>query len=72
MYPDRGIHCSNHLHVTSSPPVTATVLYAIGTDCQDCGPVGFDNFTLVDDDEFWDDDDDYWNFNDGEFLGKLL
>ena len=32
--------------------------------------MGFDNFTLVDDDEFWDDDDDYWNFNDGEFLGK--
>lgn len=33
--------------------------------------MGFDNFTIVDDDEFWDDDDDYWNFNDGEFLGNF-
>jgi len=47
-----------------------TMYCSIGTDCQDCGPVGFDNFTLVDDDEFWDDDDDYWNFNDGEFLDQ--
>lgn len=41
-----------------------------GTDCQDCGPVGNDNFTRSDDDGWWDDDDDYWNFNDGAFLGK--
>ena len=47
-------------------------MHVVGTDCQDCGPVGFYNFTMVDDDEFWDDDDDYWNFNDGEFLGKQL
>lgn len=40
---------------------------ALGTDCQDCGPVGQDNFTVVDD-EGWDDDDDYWTFNDGNFL----
>lgn len=43
-----------------------------GTDCQDCGPVGADNFTRSDDDGWWDDDDDYWTFNDGNFLGKLL
>ena len=42
-----------------------------GTDCQDCGPVGADNFTRSDDDGWWDDDDDYWNFNDGNFLGKV-
>merc|ERR1740125_30854 len=36
----------------------------LGTDCQDCGPVGSDNFTRADDDEWWDDDDDYWTFND--------
>lgn len=40
---------------------------ALGTDCQDCGPVGQDNFTVTDD-EGWDDDDDYWTFNDGNFL----
>ena len=44
----------------------------LGTDCQDCGPVGNDNFTKADDDGWWDDDDDYWTFNDGNFLGKLL
>jgi len=40
----------------------------LGTDCQDCGPVGADNFTRADDDGWWDDDDDYWTFNDGNFL----
>lgn len=42
----------------------------LGTDCQDCGPVGADNFTRVDDDGWWDDDDDYWTFNDGNFLDQ--
>eukprot|EP01034_Spumella_vulgaris_P024122 gene24122-30432_t len=28
----------------------------LGTDCQDCGPVGADNFTRSDDDGWWDDD----------------
>ena len=42
----------------------------LGTDCQDCGPVGAENFTRADDDGWWDDDDDYWNFNDGNFLGE--
>jgi len=42
----------------------------LGTDCQDCGPVGADNFTRSDDDDWWDDDDDYWNFNDGNFLDQ--
>ena len=42
----------------------------LGTDCQDCGPVGADNFTRSDDDEWWDDDDDYWTFNDGNFLDQ--
>jgi hypothetical protein len=42
----------------------------IGTDCQDCGPVGADNFTKSDDDGWWDDDDDYWAFNDGNFLDQ--
>eukprot|EP01040_Poterioochromonas_malhamensis_P000591 gene591-631_t len=40
----------------------------LGTDCQDCGPVGADNFTRADDDGWWDDDDDYWTFNDANFL----
>jgi len=40
----------------------------LGTDCQDCGPLGADNFTKADDDGWWDDDDDYWTFNDGNFL----
>lgn len=44
----------------------------LGTDCQDCGPLGADNFTRADDDGWWDDDDDYWTFNDGNFLGLLL
>ncbi len=42
----------------------------LGTDCQDCGPVGADNFTKSDDDEWWDDDDDYWTFNDANFLDQ--
>jgi hypothetical protein len=42
----------------------------LGTDCQDCGPVGADNFTRADDDGWWDDDDDYWTFNDGNFLDQ--
>mmetsp|Transcript_24787 Transcript_24787/g.55020 ORF Transcript_24787/g.55020 Transcript_24787/m.55020 type:complete len:936 (+) Transcript_24787:158-2965(+) len=42
----------------------------IGTDCQDCGRVGFGNSTTFDDDGWWDDDDDYWNFNDGNFLDQ--
>jgi hypothetical protein len=32
----------------------------LGTDCQDCGPIGADNFTRADDDGWWDDVDDYW------------
>jgi hypothetical protein len=43
----------------------------LGTDCQDCGPVGADNFTRADDDGWWDDDDDYWTFNDGNFLDQV-
>merc|ERR1719487_446319 len=43
----------------------------LGTDCQDCGPVGKDNFTLADDDGWWEDDDDYWSFNDGTFLDQI-
>lgn len=42
----------------------------LGTDCQDCGPVGADNFTRADDDGWFDDDDDYWTFNDGNFLDQ--
>lgn len=42
----------------------------LGTDCQDCGKVGADNFTMTDDDGWWDDDDDYWTFNDGVFLDQ--
>jgi len=42
----------------------------LGTDCQDCGVVGADNFTRSDDDGWWDDDDDYWTFNDGNFLDQ--
>lgn len=42
----------------------------LGTDCQDCGPIGADNFTRSDDDEWWDDDDDYWTFNDANFLDQ--
>ena len=53
------------LHIFS-PLITHT-----GTDCQDCGPLGADNFTRADDDGWWDDDDDYWNLNDGEFIGTL-
>jgi len=40
----------------------------LGTDCQDCGPLGADNFTRADDDGWWDDDDDYWTFNDATFV----
>jgi hypothetical protein len=43
----------------------------LGTDCQDCGAVGADNFTRSDDDGWWDDDDDYWTFNDGNFLEQV-
>jgi len=42
----------------------------LGTDCQDCGKVGEDNFTVVDDDGWWDDDDDYWTFNDDVFVDQ--
>lgn len=42
----------------------------LGTDCQDCGVVGADNFTRAEDDGWWDDDDDYWTFNDGNFLDQ--
>jgi len=42
----------------------------LGTDCQDCGAVGADNFTRSDDDGWWDDDDDYWTFNDNEFVDQ--
>jgi hypothetical protein len=42
----------------------------LGEDCEDCGPVGADNFTRADDDGWWDDDDDYWTFNDGSFLDQ--
>ncbi len=42
----------------------------LGTDCQDCGALGNDNFTRIDDDGWWDDDDDYWTFNDGTFLDQ--
>jgi hypothetical protein len=44
----------------------------LGTDCQDCGPVGSDNFTRADDDGWWDDDDDYWTFEDDNFLSQPL
>jgi len=44
----------------------------LGTDCQDCGPLGADNFTRADDDGWWDDDDDYWTFNDGNFISQPL
>jgi hypothetical protein len=40
----------------------------LGTDCQDCGPVGASNFTSTDDDAVWEDDDDYWNANDNVFM----
>jgi len=43
----------------------------IGTDCQDCGPVGADNFTAAHDDGWWDDDDDYWiNLGDDDFANQ--
>ena len=42
----------------------------LGTDCRDCGPVGASNFTLVDDDGWFDDDDDYWSFNDAAFMDQ--
>ena len=48
--------------------LTIASMYAIGTDCEDCGPVGYSNFTVVND-NFWD-DDDHFDFNDAEFLGK--
>lgn len=45
---------------------------ALGTDCQDCGPVGASNFTSImesNDDEFFD-DDDQWDFDDDTFLAQ--
>ena len=47
-------------------------MHVVGTDCQDCGPVGFDNFTMVDDDEFWDDDDDYYSENDEKTVSPCV
>ena len=45
----------------------------LGTDCQDCGPVGADNFTRADDDGWWNDDDDqHSTFNDGNFLSETF
>jgi len=52
--------------------ITNIINNFLGTDCQDCGPVGADNFTRADDDGWWDDDDDYWTFNDGNFLGIFI
>jgi len=49
--------------------VRGTKYCELGTDCQDCGPVGADNFTEVEND-WWDDDDDYWSFNDGNFIDQ--
>lgn len=43
---------------------------ALGTDCQDCGPVGASNFTVFEDDAWWDDDDEEWGFSDGDFLDQ--
>lgn len=45
-------------------------LYIPHSFIQDCGKVGEDNFTVVDDDGWWDDDDDYWTFNDDVFIGE--
>jgi hypothetical protein len=39
-------------------------LCALGTDCHDCGPVDSGNYTLWDDDQWWDDDDSYWTIDD--------
>jgi len=39
-------------------------LCASGTDCHDCGPVDSSNYTLWDDDQWWDDDDNYWQIDD--------
>jgi hypothetical protein len=36
----------------------------LGTDCQDCGPVGEGNATRLND------DDDYWKFHDASFLDQ--
>jgi hypothetical protein len=45
----------------------------LGTDCQDCGPVGADNFTdTVDDDGWWDDDDDQWSLKGGNSLSAII
>lgn len=32
--------------------------------------MGASNFSVVDDDTWFDDDDDYWSFNDGNFLSQ--
>lgn len=39
-------------------------LCALGTDCHDCGPAEASNYTLWDDDQWWDDDDNYWDLDD--------
>lgn len=41
-----------------------------GTDCQDCGPVGADNFTTSGSDDGPSDDDDYWTFNNVTLIGN--
>jgi hypothetical protein len=43
----------------------------LGTDCQDCGPIGAENFTRGDDDGRWDDDDDCWTLKDVGFMDKV-
>ena len=52
----------------------------LGTDCQDCGPVGADNFTRFDDNDDGDDDDDdekphpmypVITFKDGELISQV-
>lgn len=42
---------------------------AMGTDCQDCGPVGASNFSTYSDDMWWD-DDDYWLWDDVYFMSQ--
>lgn len=43
---------------------------AMGTDCQDCGPVGASNFTIFEDDAWFDDDDEEWTFSDDAFVDQ--
>jgi len=72
--PDSGVESCTNTCVYQRDGVCddprGTKYCEIGTDCQDCGPVGADNFTRSDDDGWWDDDDDYWTFNDGNFLDQ--